>query len=182
MLKLILREGANMCIIKLVSPNEMMENDAIDFKQEFFNNAETSINGDFKWGGMDNYAEWLKMIRDSLQIEACNPKWGVISTFFAVRESDNRIVGIINLSHTLTEKFINSGHIGYSVRPTERKRGYATEMLKLLLVYAKKQGLHDVELVCKNDNIGSIKTITANGGKLIRTSDDGKSTYLIALS
>lgn len=166
--------------IKLVFPDETMESAAIDFKQEFFDNAETGINGDFKWGGMSSYTDWLKMIRDSLYAETCNPKWGVMSTFFAVRENDNRIVGVVNLRHMLTEKFIDSGHIGYSVRPTERKKGYATEMLKQLIVYAEAQGLCKVELVCKEDNVGSIKTIVSNNGKLLKTLN-GKNLYSIVI-
>jgi len=166
--------------IVLVVPNEMMESDAIDFKQEFFNNSETAINGDFKWGGMSSYTDWLKMIKDSQFNETCNPKWGIISTFFAVRKSDNRVIGIANLRHTLTEKFINSGHIGYSVRPTERRKGYATEILKQLIIYAKEQGMCSLELVCYDDNVGSIKTITSNGGTLLRMLD-GKNVYSIRI-
>jgi len=166
--------------IRLIAPNETMEKSAIDFKQEFFDNSETAISGDFKWGGMSSYVDWLKMIRDSLNDERCNPKWGVISTFFAVRESDNKIVGVINLRHTLTPKFINSGHIGYSVRPTERRKGYASEMLKQLLIYAKNQGLHEVEVVCEDSNVGSIKTIMSNRGKLLKTMED-KNFYSIFL-
>ena len=167
--------------IKLILPNEAMEKAAIEFKQEFFDYSETVINGDFKWGGMKSYVEWLKMTKDSVYEKTCNPKWGVISTFFAIREDDNKIIGIANLRHTLTDKFINSGHIGYSVRPTERKKGYATEILKQLLIYATEQGLREVMLVCNGDNIGSIKTIIANDGKLTKSSN-GKSTYLIVLS
>ena len=166
--------------IRLVAPDETMEKSAIDFKQAFFDNAETVISGDFKWGVMSSYVDWLKMTRDSLYDESCNPKWGVISTFFAVRESDNSIIGVINLRHTLTPKFINAGHIGYSVRPTERRKGYANEMLKQLLIYAKDQGLREVELVCEENNVGSIKTIVSNNGRLLKTIE-GKHIYSITI-
>jgi len=166
--------------IRLVVPDETMENSAIEFKQEFFDNSETVISGDFKWGVMSSYLDWLKMVRGSLYDESCNPKWGVISTFFAMKESDNKIIGIINLRHTLTPKFINFGHIGYSVRPTERRKGYASEMLKQLLIYAKDQGLHEVEVVCEDSNVGSIKTIMTNRGELLKTVE-GKNFYSIII-
>lgn len=69
----------------------------------------------------------------------------------------------------LTEFYKDSGHIGYSVRPLERKKGYATEILRLTLDFAKKQGLSEVFLVCKRENVASIKTIMNNEGLLIRT-------------
>ena len=96
------------------------------------------------------------------------------------RKSDNRVIGIANLRHTLTEKFINSSHIGYSVRPTERRKGYATEILKQLFIYAKEQGMCSLELVRYGDNVGSIKTITSNGGTLLRMLD-GKNVYSIII-
>ena len=151
-----------MCQIKLVIPDKNMKNEAIEFKNEFFDNGEKTINGSFKWDGLELYDEWLKIVKYSLSSDTANPKWGVITTFFGVRKSDGKIVGIINLRHSLTEKFIHSGHIGYSIRPSERMKGYATEMLKQLLVYAKNQGLEEVDLVCKSNNTASIKTILKN--------------------
>ena len=56
------------------------------------------------------------------------------------------------------------GHIGYYVRPTERKKGYASEMLRLNLLNAKQLGIDKVLVTCDADNIGSEKTILANGG------------------
>ncbi len=89
-------------------------------------------------------------------------------TFFAIREDDNRIIGIIDLRHTLNEFLKDFGNSGYSVRPSERKKGYATEMLRLLLKYAKEIGLKDLYLSVERDNIPSIKTILKNGGKIER--------------
>ncbi len=91
--------------------------------------------------------------------------------FFAVRKQDNKIVGIIDIRHNLENEFLSEygGHIGFSVRLTERKKGYATEMLKMALIYAKTLGLQKVMLGCFSDNIASIKTRVKCGGVLTET-------------
>lgn len=94
---------------------------------------------------------------------------GFIRYLFAIRESDNRIIGIIDLRHTLNDFLKDVGNIGYSVRPSERRKGYATQMLQLILEHAKEIGLSEVHLSAKQKNIPSIKTIVKNGGKLVRS-------------
>ena len=59
------------------------------------------------------------------------------------------------------------GHVGYSVVPWKRRRGYATRALELLLSDAVHEGLSHVEIVTDADNTGSQKVVEANGGKLI---------------
>jgi predicted acetyltransferase len=56
------------------------------------------------------------------------------------------------------------GHIGYSVRPSERRRGYAKEMLKMALPFCRQIGIDKILITCIDGNIGSEKTILANGG------------------
>src|SRR5258708_40204592 len=59
------------------------------------------------------------------------------------------------------------GHVGYSVVPWKRGRGYATRALRLLLPQAGEEGLAYIELTTDSDNIASRRVIEANGGKLI---------------
>ncbi|MBR2349946.1 MAG: GNAT family N-acetyltransferase, partial [Clostridia bacterium] len=85
--------------------------------------------------------------------------------FIFVRKSDNRLVGMLQVRHRFNdflEKY--GGHIGYSVRPSERRRGYAKEMLRMALPYCQEIGLDKVLIICIDGNIGSEKTILANGG------------------
>ncbi len=88
------------------------------------------------------------------------------STFFTVRKSDNKIVGMVNIRHYLNDflkKF--GGHIGYDIRPTERRKGYAKIQLYLALIECNKLGIDKAMLECVDTNIGSDKTIQALGGE-----------------
>ncbi len=94
-------------------------------------------------------------------------------TFLLIRESDNKIVGTINVRWNLTEKMKQfGGHIGYGIRPTERRKGYNKINLYLGLLEAQKLGLKKVMLDCDASNIGSEKTMQALGGILTRTEID----------
>ena len=87
--------------------------------------------------------------------------------YIAIRKSDNKIVGSVNLRHELNDNLLrNGGHIGYMVATDERQKGYAKEMLRLGLLECKKLGIERVLVTCKKSNIGSAKTIIANGGVL----------------
>ena len=76
-------------------------------------------------------------------------------------------MGAVNIRHYLTDFLLREGgHIGDGIRPSERRKGYATAMIKLALEECKKLGIKRVLLVCDKDNIGSAKSIMNNGGVL----------------
>ena len=94
-------------------------------------------------------------------------------TFLLIRENDNKIVGTINVRWNLNEAMLRfGGHIGYGIRPTERRKGYNKINLYLGMLDAKKVGLEKVMLDCDVNNLGSDKTLKALGGKLERTEVD----------
>lgn len=94
-------------------------------------------------------------------------------TFLLIRANDNRIVGTINLRWNLSELMLQfGGHIGYSIRPTERRKGYNKINLYLVMIEARKVGLDKVMLACDVNNAGSDRTLQALGGKLERTEID----------
>lgn len=93
----------------------------------------------------------------------------VAQTIFWAVEG-NVVVGRIALRHRLTaalEEF--GGHVGYEVRPSHRRRGVGREMLRLLLQTEKAREIGHLLLTCAPDNVGSNKTIVANGGVLSHT-------------
>ncbi len=155
--------------IKLVRPTIELKSEALDYRQEHFDNNELIINGSELFDKINSYEEWLEKVNNNSKIETVDPNWVLTDTFFAIREEDNKIIGIIDLRHTLNEFLKDFGNSGYSVRPSQRKKGYATEMLRLLLKYAKEIGLKELHLSVERDNIPSIKTIVKNGGKLERS-------------
>ena len=89
------------------------------------------------------------------------------SVFFMLDRSRDRLIGAVNIRHYLNEKLLlDGGHIGLGVRPSERRKGYATRMLRLALDECRKLGLDRVLITCDKDNIGSARTIMNNGGVL----------------
>lgn len=102
----------------------------------------------------------------------CAGMRGKISYFLGVRQADQKIVGCVALRHRLEyddddPEFCS--HIGYSVRPDERRKGYAKELLRRALIEARRAGLNSVRLICRAENTGSVKAILANGGALVDT-------------
>lgn len=89
------------------------------------------------------------------------------STFFCFDEERNLIVGAVNIRHTLNDDLVAyGGHIGDGIRPSERRKGYATKMISLALEKCKNLGISKVLLVCDKTNIGSAKSIIKNNGIL----------------
>jgi len=89
------------------------------------------------------------------------------STFFCLDTERNIFVGAVNIRHWLNEGLmLNGGHIGDGIRPSERRKGYATKMIALALEECRKLGIDRVLMVCDKKNVGSAKSIMHNGGVL----------------
>lgn len=89
------------------------------------------------------------------------------STFFAYQDENDILIGAVNIRHTLNEKLLYAwGNIGYEVRPDERKKGYATEILRLALKKCRQMKMDKVLLGCFKENTASARTILKNGGIL----------------
>lgn len=149
--------------IRLIRPTIEWKEQALAYRQEHFAHNEFIINGSELLDKTENYEEWLTSVTNNTKPETVSPTWVVTDTFFAV-DDDNEIVGIIDLRHTLNDFLKDFGNSGYSVRPSERKKGYATEMLRQLKEVAKFAGLQELHLSVERSNEPSIKTIVKNGG------------------
>ncbi len=88
------------------------------------------------------------------------------STFWLITD-DDRIAGVSNLRHYLNENLLlEGGHIGFGIRPSFRRKGYASVILALTLLEAKNLNIDKALLTCDKSNIASAKTILKNGGVL----------------
>ena len=150
-------------MLRLVRPTEEWKEKALDFRQEFFDHHEMVINGSELLDKTERYEDWIQSVTDNMSAETVSLDWVVTDTYFAVDES-GRVVGIIDFRHTLNDFLKDLGNCGYSVRPSERGKGYATEMLRLLLKTARETGLKELHLSVEKDNVPSVRTIVKNGG------------------
>ena len=164
--------------IELQLPTLHHKTAAEDFKNDFFEKEEKYIPGSAGFHDKKKYKQyedWLTYTENNRQESTVSKDSVVVrTTFFAVRKYDNKIIGIIDIRHSLGEEkplckvteYLQQygGHIGYSVRPTERGKGYATEMLKMGLEYAKSLNLEKVMVGCESDNPQSIRTVEKCGG------------------
>ena len=108
------------------------------------------------------------------------PPGRVPSTTYWLASGDH-LIGRSSLRHHLTPDLESEGgHIGYDIRPSERRKGYGTIILKLTLEKAKGLGLKRVLITCDTDNMASVKIIEKNGGEVERQSISGRSGKLIS--
>lgn len=111
-----------------------------------------------------NYEQWLNTIEK--ESNGIDLEEGRVPSSVYFLMDDERIIGHLSLRHSIDNDFLRlyGGHIGYGVRPSERRKGYATIMLHLALIKCKELGLENVMISCKEENIGSARTIENNFG------------------
>jgi predicted acetyltransferase len=148
---------------ELASAFLAMNKEYREFEQQETFKAILDLYKDYDNANVENYIQ--KLIDQS---EGLNLKAGHVpaTTFWLVSE-DNDILAVSRLRHSLTPSLEDmGGHIGYSVRPSRRNKGYGTRLLTSTLERAKTLGLQRVLLTCDKDNTCSTKVILSNGGKL----------------
>ena len=161
----------------LEKPTINRKEEAMDYLNEHIK-YNSDMNGT---GSMDRflkestYEQWLEELEkkeDQQYMDSVG--WAPSLTYFFIRKNDNKIIGMINVRYNVTDKIIAKGgsHIGYGIRPTERRKGYNKINLYLGLLEEQRLGEKKVLLNCITDNIGSNKTIIALGGNLEKTEID----------
>ena len=148
----------------LIRPTSEYAGQLMEYRQEFLD-AGDSMDGCGPLRRYESPEEYIQLCRD-YENPATVPAHLVPATqLLFIRKCDNRLVGMLQIRHCFNdylEKY--AGHIGYSVRPSERRKGYAKQMLKAALPFCREIGLDKVLISCIDGNIGSEKTILANGG------------------
>lgn len=173
--------------IRLIEPTMEYADDIMLFRKEMMEANDNDTDSFSGCGGLEKCQtaeEWLQRI-DAHQRR--NDGKVPSNTYLAVRLCDNKIVGIIDFRHHINHPVLGlwGGHIGYSVRPNERRKGYAKEMLRLTLQICKEKNLDKVMITCSRENVASEKTIIANGGvyeKEVLVDGDYIKRYWISIS
>ncbi len=152
--------------IELIKPTSLYRDATLEYKDEFTKNNEY-ISGSASLGSADTFESWLANVNNQAALNS--PQGGKVpaTQLLVVRKSDKRLVGMVSIRHELNDYLEHwGGHIGYSVRRSERRKGYATQMLKLALAYCRSLGISRALVTCDKENVGSAAVIKANGGIL----------------
>ncbi len=162
-------------------PSIERKEEALEYINEFYK-YNSSINGA---GGLknytDNYEGWLEKLEDDYTREPTEEKVPA-RTYFLIRENDNKIVGMCNIRLSLNKKLSKKGgHIGYGIRPTERRKGYNKINLYLALKICDEYGIKKVFMDADLNNPASWKTMEALGGKRIKEYYDDEKLHSIVV-
>ena len=158
-------------IIKLIEPCPEYADEIWAFRAEILEkdaDNEDQFAGCMSLNSCISAEEWIHICELRKSEATCREVGTEVpsNTYLAIRQNDNRLVGIIDLRHHINHPILGTwgGHCGYSVRPSERGKGYAKEMLRLNVKNAKKRGIEKMLVTCDSDNTASEKTILANSG------------------
>lgn len=134
------------------------------YRQEFLDRGD-SMDGTSNLGKYTTAQEWLDRLAALSAPDTCPSGLVPSTTLLCVRRDDDKVVGMVDIRHELNDYLRRfGGHIGYSIRPDERGKGYAKAMLGMTLPEAAKVGLEKVLITCDRDNEASRRTILAWGG------------------
>jgi predicted acetyltransferase len=149
--------------IELIEPTPRLRESHAGLVQEFVSRGEKLIPFVLEFPAAD--ADGLMRLFQDAKTGIGLPEGFVPhSTFWLVRNGEC-VLGVSNLRHRLTPKLEREGgHIGYGVRPSERRKGYGTRLLHETLVAAKARGISRALLTCARTNRGSVQVIRRNGG------------------
>ncbi|MBQ8625772.1 MAG: GNAT family N-acetyltransferase [Agathobacter sp.] len=149
--------------LKLVKLSEEYKDQLFEMMDEWTVADEKIVPYAIRKNDYHNFEYYLENLELKEEVDGIVPD----TTFFCLDEERNIFVGAVNIRHYLNEALLlNGGHIGDGIRPSERRKGYATKMIGLALEECKKMGIDKVLMVCDKNNIGSAKSIMNNGGVL----------------
>ena len=148
----------------LLRPTAEYAKQIMECKKEYLA-AGSSMDGCGSMRRTDDPMEYIEKCALEENPETCPDSLVPATQFMLVRKADNKVLGFLQVRHEFNDYLSKyGGHIGYSVRPSDRRKGYAKVMLKMALPFCREIGLDKVLITCMDGNIGSEKTILANGG------------------
>ena len=147
----------------LIEPTMEYDRAIQAFRRDFSEHGDMDGSGNLR--RFERTEEWLAYLETMKRAETAAPGKVPATQYIYLREEDGKIVGVLQIRHFLNDYLERyAGHIGYSVRPGERRKGYAKRMLAMGLEEARALGLKRVMISCAEGNEGSRRTILANGG------------------
>lgn len=149
--------------MRLIPPSLEYETEIWAFRHEFVVEG-GPMDGSLSLRRVKHIDEWLDQVEAFSSPETCPKACSPVSQYIYVREHDRKVIGAINNRFTLTDEVALFGHVAYSICPSERRKGYATSMLRDILPMCRMQGMDEVVVTCFVDNIASRKVILRNGG------------------
>jgi predicted acetyltransferase len=171
--------------LKLILPSPKYEKEILEYKNEFLENGD-SMDGTAGLKDIETFDEWYELLCSNAKGETLMDGFVPATLYMAFSKEDMRLVGMIHIRHYLNNHLLNyGGNIGYSIRKSERQKGYAAEMLGLALEKCKELKLEKVLITCNKNNIASAKTMLKNGAQLeneILKGNDVIQRYWITLS
>ncbi|MDE5984884.1 MAG: GNAT family N-acetyltransferase [Eubacterium sp.] len=148
----------------LIEPSEIYAEQIREYRQDFLD-TNSSMDGCGPLRRCENPITYISECKKYTAPETLPKEFVIATQFFYVRKADNHLVGMIQVRHYFNDYLAKyGGHIGYSIRPSERRKGYATSMLNAVLPYCREIGLDKILITCIDGNMGSEKTILNNGG------------------
>jgi Acetyltransferase (GNAT) family. len=162
--------------LKLVLPTPEYKEQILDYKREFLESGD-SMDGTAGLNRYETFEEWYQALCENSREETVREGFVPATTFLAVSNDSGRLIGMIDIRHRLNDYLYRvGGHVGYSVRKSERRKGYATEMLGLALKECLKLNIKKVLITCDKNNVASARTILKNGGVLENEIEAGNRT------
>jgi predicted acetyltransferase len=165
--------------LTLVSPSTKWAREVIATASEFRQAGERDLMGSPEQMRAD-FAGFVAELELTASQPGVRPGWVTANTYWLVRDG-RTVLGRSNLRHCLTPELEDvGGHIGYAIRPSERRKGYGTQILALTLEKARERGLSRVMVTCDTANTASARIIEKNGGVLASQSVSPGSRKLVS--
>ncbi|SDY02728.1 GNAT family N-acetyltransferase [Paenibacillus sp. CF384] len=151
-------------MVRLVKPSVALQEAYLAFYREWIESGEDIVPWVVSKDPSD-FEAYVNELNEACKEENTPDGWVPHSTCWLL-DGDGHVVGAANIRHRLNQKLLESGgHIGYGIIPSERRKGYAAQLLALSLQETDALGIREVLVICDQDNIGSERTILRNGGK-----------------
>jgi predicted acetyltransferase len=155
--------GANAEKLELVEPCEELKEAYLEMVKECREAFEYYA---YHNRAMSDYRAFLKEVHAWKRGKDLPAGFVPMTTYWLLRDGGT-ILGESRLRSRLTPELeVEGGHIGYMIRPSERRKGYGTQILALVLLAAQRAGHRRVLVTCDTDNTGSARIIEKNGGIL----------------